>query len=75
MRLLNTSGIATPEVTVIYKTLKFHQRKDIYMVELAKFMRKYIKSKLPALFSDYFKLITNVHPHNTRQIKLGNMHH
>ena len=32
-------------------------------------MYKYNNSQLPATFSNYFKLITDVHPYNTRQIK------
>jgi len=32
-------------------------------------MYKYTTSKLPATFNNYFKLITDVHPYNTRQIK------
>jgi len=32
-------------------------------------MYKYTKSQLPAMFNNYFELIIDVHPYNTRQIK------
>jgi len=32
-------------------------------------MYKYTTSQLPATFNNYFKLITDVHPYTTRQIK------
>jgi len=48
---------------------KILQLKDIYNLELSKFMYKYITSQLPATFYNYFKLITDVHSYNTRQIK------
>ena len=32
-------------------------------------MYKYNTSQLPATFSNYFKLITDVHSYNTRQVK------
>jgi len=32
-------------------------------------MYKYTTSQLPALFNNYFKLNTDVHSYNTRQIK------
>jgi len=47
---------------------KILQLKDICNVELSKFMYKYTP-QLPAAFNNYFKLITDVHPYNTRQIK------
>ena len=48
------------------KTLEL---KDIYNLEASKFMYKYTTSQLPATFNNYFKLITNVHSYNRRQIK------
>jgi len=32
-------------------------------------MYKYTTPRLPATFNNHFKLITDVHPHNIRQIK------
>ena len=48
---------------------KILQLKDIYNLEVSKFMYKYSTSQLPATFNNYFKLITDVHSYNTRQIK------
>jgi len=59
----------TNKVTAIYKLQKILQLKDIYNLEVSKFMYKYTNSQLPATFNNYFNLITDVHPYNTRQIK------
>jgi len=48
---------------------KILQLKDMYNLELSKFMYEYTTSQLPATFNNYFKLITDVHSRNTRQIK------
>jgi len=48
----------------IYKTQKILQLKDIYNLEVSKFMYKYTNSQLPTTFKNYFKRITNVHPYN-----------
>ena len=48
---------------------KILQLKDIYNLEVSKFMYKYTTSQLPTTFNKYFKLITDVHSYNTRQIK------
>jgi len=61
MSCLNTSGIAILEVANLYKTLKILRLKDIYSLEVGKFMYKYSNSQLPATFTDYFKLITNAY--------------
>ena len=69
MRCLNTDKLLTNKVTTIYKMQKILQLKDIYNLEVSKFMYKYTTSQLPATFNNYFKLITDVHSYNTRQIK------
>ena len=48
---------------------KILQIKDIYNVEVSKCMYKYTTSQLPATFNNYFKLITDVHSYNTKQVK------
>jgi len=55
--------------TTIYKMQKIIQLKDIYNLEVSKFMYKYTISHLPATFNNYFKLIKDFYPYNTRQIK------
>jgi len=69
MRCLNTDKLLTNKVTTIHKMQKIIQLKDIYNLEVSKFMYKYTTSLLPATFNNYFKLITDVHSNNTRQIK------
>jgi len=60
----------TSLVTTIYKMQKIFQLKDIYNLEVSKFMHKYATSQLAATFNNYFKLITYGYPYNTRQIKI-----
>ena len=48
---------------------KILQLKDIYNLEVNKFMYEHTTSQLPATFNNYFKLITDVHSYNTRQVK------
>ena len=69
MRCLNTNNLLTNKLTTIHKMQKILQLKDIYNLEVGKFMYKYTTSQLPATFNNYFKLITDVHSYNTRQIK------
>jgi len=69
MRYLNTDKRLTNKVTTIHKMQKIIQLKDIYNLEVSKFMHKSTTSQLPATFNDHFKLITVIHSWNTRQIK------
>ena len=62
MRCLNTDKLLTYKVTTIYKMQKILQLKDIYNLDVSNFMYKYTTN-------NYFKLITDVHSYNTRQIK------
>ena len=66
MRCLNTNKLLTNKVTTIYKIPNNLQLKDIYNLEVSKFMYKYTSSQLPATFNNSFKLITDVRPNNTR---------
>ena len=66
---LNTYKLLTNKVPTIYKMQKILQLKDIYNLEVSKFMYKCTTSQLPATFNNYFKLITDVHSYNTRQVK------
>ena len=65
--------LMTNKVTTIYKMKKIIQLKEIYNLEVSKFMNKYTTSQLVATFNNYFKLITDVHSYDTRQIKLDNL--
>ena len=69
MRGLNTNELVTSKVTTIYVTQKILQLKDIYNLEVSKFMYKFANSQLPVTFNKYSKLITDVHPYSTKPIK------
>jgi len=69
MRCLNTNELVTKKITTIYKRQKSLQLKAIHNLEVSKFMYKYANSQLPDTFVNCFKLIADVHPYNTRQIK------
>jgi len=58
----NTYELVSRKVTTIYETQKILQLKDVYNLELSKFMYKYDNFQLPATFDNCFKLITDVHP-------------
>jgi len=69
MTCSNPNKLLTNKVTTNYKMQKIIQLKDIYNLEVSKFIFKYTTYQLLARFNNYFKLITDVHPYNTRQIK------
>ena len=53
------------------KNLKF---KDLYSLNLGKFMFKYMHNSLPDCFSSCFTLTSNIHSHNTRSASRKNIH-
>jgi len=69
IRCLNRNELVINKIATIYKTQKIIQLKDIYNVEVRKFMYTNAKSWLPATFINYFKLITDVYSYNTKQVK------
>jgi len=48
MNLLNANELVTRQFTTLYETQKILQRKDIYNLELSKFIYQYTNSQLPA---------------------------
>ena len=50
-----------------FKYLNVIKFLDINKYMTARFLYKYHHNKLPIIFSDYFKQISDVHEHNTRQ--------
>ena len=50
----------------LYKGYKILQIKNIYHLEIAKFMYKYTNNKLPSNFLHYFTNLASIHFHNTR---------
>ena len=56
----------------LFQKLKILKIKDIYHLELAKFMYQYHNSKLPKVFDKYFTCANTVHKHDTRSASLSN---
>ena len=69
MKFFKTNELLPSKVITIHKTQKNSPTKRYINLEVSKLMYKYTKSHLPAAFNNYFKLITDVHPYDTRQIK------
>ena len=59
-------------VTFLYKKLNFLKLKDVYTLELAKFMHKLICNKLSNVFKTKFIKLINVHSHKTRKSNQSN---
>ena len=59
-------------VTELYKKLNFLQVKDVYKLELAKFMHKLFNKKLPEMFQNRFTKVRNVHNYETRNNTTAN---
>ena len=51
---------------ILYTYLKILKIEELYFLEIAKFMYLYHHNKLPELFSPYFNVVKNIHPHVTR---------
>ena len=61
-------------VTELYKKLKILKVKDVYKLELAKFMHKLFNNKLPDMFQNNFTKIGNVHTYGTRNNVITNFY-
>ena len=59
-------------VTFFYKKLNFLKLKNVYKLELAKFMHKFFHNKLPHVFETKFIKLINIHFHETRKSNLSN---
>ena len=55
-------------MSLLYKSMKMLKVKDIYDLEIAKFMHSYYHCKLTTSFDNYFKNASNHHKHNARLI-------
>jgi len=69
MRCLNTDKRLTNKVTIIYKMQNILQLKDLYNLEMSKFMYKYTTSRLPATFNNILNSLQMFISNNTRQVK------
>ena len=59
-------------VSELYKKLGFLKLHDVYNLELAKFMHKLFKNKLPKLCNYNFKTIDKIHDYATRKPSRSN---
>ena len=59
-------------MSLLYKSMKILKVKDIYELEIAKFMHSYYDCKLSENFDNYFKIASNHHKYNTRSIVSDN---
>ena len=58
----------------LYKEQEILKIKDIYQLEMAKFMFLYLSRKLPTVFNFYITSVNTVHTHNTRNASRNNFY-
>jgi hypothetical protein len=51
----------------LFVSLEIFKLNDIYMLEIAKFMHRYVNNNLPPALSNLFTHTSNIHAHETRQ--------
>ena len=56
------------KISTLYKDMKILQVKDIFEIEVAKFMHSFHHGNLPCIFDSYNKSVATQHNHNTRSI-------
>ena len=71
LRIITRSSIYTP-VNNLFRELNTLKIKDIYKLELGKFMYRLNSNNLPSVFMKSFKKISEVHAHATRQTSNSN---
>ncbi len=54
---------------LLHSTLNILKVKDIFRLQLVNFIFKQQKKLTPKVFDNYFELNSNIHTHNTRQLK------
>ena len=62
------------KMCILFKSMKILKVKDIFELEIAKFMYSYYHSKLPENFDNYFKYASKLHDYNTRSITADNFY-
>ena len=69
IRCINFYNGRHGKTTQLYYQDNILKLKDIYNLELSKFMFKHYKNLLPESFNSYFSLTKTIHSHNTRNIE------
>ena len=62
------------KMCILFKSMKILKVKDIFELEIAKFMYSYYHSKLPKNFDNYFKYAGKHHDYKTRSITADNFY-
>ena len=68
IRCINFHKREQGKTTPLFYKDKILKLKEIFNLELAKFMHKYTNNYLPKSFNEYFNPAINIHSHNTRNI-------
>ena len=68
IRCINFYKRGEDRTTELYYKDKLLKFKDIFNLELAKFMFKFTNGTLPECFSQYFTPTSTIHTHNTRNV-------
>ena len=56
------------KMSTLYKDMKILLVKDIFEIEVAKFMHSFYQGNLPRIFGSYYKSVATQQNHNTRSI-------
>ena len=56
------------KMSTLYKDMKILQVKDIFKIEVTKFMHSFHHSNLPCVFDSYYKSVATQHNHNTIKV-------
>ena len=62
------------KMCILFKSMKILKEKDIFELEIAKFMYSFYHSKLPENFDNYFKYASKLHDYKTRSIIPNNFY-
>jgi len=75
IRIMNFKFIRDKvKMCTLYKSMKILKVKDIYELEMAKFMYSFHNNFLPENFKNYFQTASNHHDHYTRSIAKNNFY-
>ena len=55
-------------MSILFKDMKILQVKDVFEIEVAKFMHSFHHGNLPYIFDSYYKSVATQPNHNTRSI-------
>ena len=69
LRIINFKSLKDRvKMSTLYKDMKILQVKDIFEIEVAKFMHSFHHDNLPCIFDSYYESVATQHNHNARSI-------